>query len=177
MHVAWRLHSLVCHFFWFSLVCWGFVQGYLHRGCLCKRETRTEAELVERVEVAGALSIPVIGNILSGMFLVAGAVQPSLTHGASYFGVYDFAFRDLEIRAGPLTKEVCVHGAKHASAWSCRRCCLYLRFPACGRAPNPISRSDHKLALSQTETLMQQKMFERNQMAMPGLLNSFRCVD
>ena len=78
MYVAWRLHSLVCHFFWFSLVCWGFVQGYLHRGCLCKRETRTEAELVERVEVAGALSIPVFGDILSGMFLVAGAVQPSV---------------------------------------------------------------------------------------------------
>ena len=78
MYVAWRLHSLVCNFFWFSLVCWGFVQGYLHRGCLCKRETRTEAELVERVEVAGALSIPVLGNILSGMFLVAGAVQPSV---------------------------------------------------------------------------------------------------
>ena len=79
MYVAWRLHSLVCHFVWFSLVCWGFVQGYLHRGRLCKRETLTEAELVERVEVAGALSIPVIGNILSGMFLVAGAVQPCVS--------------------------------------------------------------------------------------------------
>ena len=108
MYVAWRLHSLVCHVFWFSLVCWGFVQGYLHRGCLCKREIRTEAELVERVEVAGALSIPVFGNILSGMFLVAGAVQPSRTHGASYFGVYDFAFRDLEIRADHLRKR-CVY--------------------------------------------------------------------
>ena len=84
------------------------MQGYLHRGCLCKRETRTEAELVERVEVAGALSIPVFGDILSGMFLVAGAVQPSRTHGASYFGVYDFAFRDLEIRADHLRKR-CVY--------------------------------------------------------------------
>ena len=91
MYVAWRLHSLVCNFFWFSLVCWGFVQGYLHRGCLCKRETRT-----------------VFANILSGMFLVAGAVQPSRTHGASYFGVYDFAFRDLEIRADHLRKR-CVY--------------------------------------------------------------------
>jgi len=94
MHVAWRLHSLVCHFFWFSLVCWGFVQGYLHRGCLCKRETRTEAELVERVEVAGALSIPVFGNILSGMFLVAGAVQPSVRSQAigSVFHVSHYSY-------------------------------------------------------------------------------------
>ena len=75
MHVARRLHSLACRLFWFSLVCWGFVQGYLHRGCLCKRETRTEAELVERVEVAGALSIPVFGDILSGMFLVAATYE------------------------------------------------------------------------------------------------------
>ena len=51
MYVAWRLHSFFCYLFWFSLVCWGFVQGYLHRGCLCKRETRTEAELVEHVKV------------------------------------------------------------------------------------------------------------------------------
>ena len=83
MHLAWRLHSLVCRFFGFSLVCWGFVQGYLHRGCLCKREIRKEAELVERVEVAGALSIPVFGDILSGMFLVAGAVQPSVRSQAT----------------------------------------------------------------------------------------------
>ena len=59
------------------------MQGYLHRGCLCKREIRTEAELVERVEVAGALSIPVFGDILSGMFLVAGAVQPSVRSQAT----------------------------------------------------------------------------------------------
>ena len=83
----WRGDCIVwfAPFFWFSLVCWGFVQGYLHRGCLCKRETRAEAELVERVEVAGALSIPVFGNILSGMFLVAGAVQPSVRSQATGF--------------------------------------------------------------------------------------------
>ncbi len=81
----WRGDCIVwfATFFWFSLVCWGFVQGYLHRGCLCKRETRTEAELVEHVEVAGPLSIPVFGNILSGMLLVAGAVQPSVRSQAT----------------------------------------------------------------------------------------------
>ena len=105
---------------------------------------------------------------LPSLVYMCGRTSGEASNGAGYCGVYDFAFRDLEIRAGPLTKEVCVHDAKHASAWSCRRCCLYLRFPACGRSPNPISRTDHKLALSE--------MFERNQLAMPGLLNSFRCV-
>ena len=93
-------------------------------------------------------------RFLCSRSMSCGRTSGEASNGAWYCGVYDFAFRDLEIRAGPLTKEVCVHGAKHASAWSCRRCCLYLRFPACGRSPNPISRSDHKLALSQTETLI-----------------------
>ena len=58
---------------------------------------------------------------LPSLVYMCGRTSGEASNGAWYCGVYDFAFRDLEIRAGPLTKEVCVHDAKHASAWSCRR--------------------------------------------------------
>ena len=192
MHVAWRLHSLVCHFFglvWFAGdscrgTCTGVVYAnaktlsiQLFRDILSVFALLLSTRTQFRFPCSRSMSFYFESVCLPSLVYMCGRTSGEASNGAWYCGVYDFAFRDLEIRIGPLRKEVCVHGAKHASAWSCRRCCSYLRFPACGRSPNPISRSDHKLALSQTETLMQQKMFERNQMGMPGLLNSFRCVD
>ena len=115
--------------------------------------TRTQS----RFPCSRSMSLYFESVCLPSLVYMCGRTSGEASNGAWYCGVYDFAFRDLEIRADHLRK-MCV----------CT-CCLYLRFPACGRSPNPISRSNHKLALSE--------MFERNQLAMPGLLNNFRCVD